>query len=65
ELDGDLLCELWRFVLHLEGCPAGALTRRHWRQIASVCRADSAAVDCPAGLRVRRVGRIVRAGPGA
>ncbi len=57
--------ELWRAVWQRERWPIGAMTRRHWQRLAEVCQGKESAVDCPGGIRVRKLDRVVRAGPNA
>ena len=64
-LSPDRIRELWRVVWQREGWPPGEMTRRHWQRLADVANGHAIAVDCPGGIRVRRLGRVVRAGPGA
>lgn len=59
------LRELWRAVWQRENWPDGAMTRQHWQRLADVSLGKITAVDCPDGIRVRRLERVVRAGPGA
>jgi tRNA(Ile)-lysidine synthase len=64
-LSSDRTRELWRVVWQREGWPPGEMTRQHWQRLAEVAHGQAIAVDCPGGIRVRRLDRIVRAGPGA
>jgi tRNA(Ile)-lysidine synthase len=64
-LSSDRMCEVWRAVWQREGWPIGEMTRRHWRRLAAVANGTAIAIDCPGGIRVRRLDRIVRGGPGA
>ena len=59
------LRELWRAVWQRENWRDGAMTRQHWQRLADVSLGKITAVDCPDGIRVRRLERVVRAGPGA
>lgn len=57
--------EMWRAVWKRESWPCGAMSRKHWRRLVDALGSDGAALDCPGGIRVRRLARIVRAGPDA
>jgi tRNA(Ile)-lysidine synthase len=57
--------ELWRHIWRREHWPTGEMTRRHWQRLAELAHGEGIAIDCPGGIRVRRVGHIVRAGPEA
>jgi tRNA(Ile)-lysidine synthase len=64
-LPSDRVRELWRSVWRREGWPTCEMSRRHWQRLADVAHGNIVAVDCPGGIRVRQLDRIVRAGPGA
>ncbi len=57
--------ELWRAVWQREHWPIGEMTRRHWQRLVDVSRGHGAAIDCPGNIRVRKLDRVVRAGPNA
>jgi tRNA(Ile)-lysidine synthase len=57
--------ELWRHVWRRENWPMADMTRRHWGRAARVATGGPAVAEFPGGIRVRRVARVVRAGPGA
>jgi tRNA(Ile)-lysidine synthase len=57
--------ELWRYIWRRENWPMADMTRRHWRRAARVATGGPTVAEFPGGIRVRRVARVVRAGPGA
>ncbi len=57
--------ELWRAVWQREHWLIGEMTRRHWQRLVDVGRGHVTAVDCPGNIRVRKLDRVVRAGPNA
>jgi tRNA(Ile)-lysidine synthase len=49
-----------RFVWHREGWPVNGMTFAHWRRAAAVALGDHPAADFPAGVHVRKAGKVVQ-----
>src|SRR5205085_2040349 len=54
---------LWRAVWYREGWPRGEMGYREWERLAEIAAGRRTALDLPGGIRVRRTGRVIQAGP--
>jgi tRNA(Ile)-lysidine synthase len=52
--------EMFRLIWRREEWPAARMTFDAWDQVALLVEEDAAAVDLPAGIRARRVGRVIQ-----
>lgn len=54
---------VWRRVWRQEGWPRGDMGFREWDRLAAICRGGPTAIDLPGRIRVRRLERVIQAGP--
>lgn len=54
--------EVFRLIWQREGWPLGEMTFEAWQRLADVAAGTSTTVDCPGGVRARRVGRVIQMG---
>jgi len=53
----------WRLIWECRGWPMGEMGYREWTRLADFCQGDRRGLQLPGGIRVRRKGRVIQAGP--
>jgi tRNA(Ile)-lysidine synthase len=56
----NLVRELFRHVWRREGWPMSDMDHEHWQRLVEIVRGAESECDYPAGIRVRRVGKVLQ-----